>query len=250
MKNESGAGFSLWNFKPANSKIHRLKPAPQVRGFIRDGQSENFAERSLANHDSQVTKHACYPAVAPISRNLAAERLASSVPGYRRITLRSSRIAAAFWPSSGQAITLPHSCGSRLETLRIVFDYFVVRVQRRLKLVLHERDFAKIKLRVRSQIGLAVKPQVVLKFLCREIIVLAVDVPQPVRIQEHRRMRADRRQPKVRAPGPGALPLGGIMGRPFGEFMVEGGATPAPPPPPPANFESTFCNVFWMSVSF
>src|SRR3977135_3224035 len=44
-----------------------------------------------------------YPAVAPSSRNFAAERFASSVPGYWRTTVRSSRIAAAFCARSAMA---------------------------------------------------------------------------------------------------------------------------------------------------
>ena len=40
----------------------------------------------------------------------------------------------------------------------------------------------------------------------------------------------------------------GALGPP-GAFIVEGGANPGDGPGE-ANFESTFCKVFWMSVSF
>src|ERR1700674_637047 len=53
-------------------------------------------------HESRITILAAYPTVAPISFSLAAARLASSVPGYRRTTARSSRTAEAFWPSSAR----------------------------------------------------------------------------------------------------------------------------------------------------
>jgi len=79
-----------------------------------------------------------------------------------------------------QAEAFSHPRRSRLETLRIVFNHFVVGVERHLILILHERDFAKIKLRVGSQVRVAVILHVVLKFLRGEIVVLAVDVPQGV----------------------------------------------------------------------
>src|SRR4029077_7310926 len=68
-------------------------------------------------------------------------------------------------------------------------DHFVVSVERLLELVLHESDFAEIKLRVGSEVRVAVKPQIILKFLRREIVMFAVDVPQGVGIQDIRGSR-------------------------------------------------------------
>ncbi len=82
-----------------------------------------------------------------------------------------------------QAKSFPHSRGSRLEAFRIIIDHLVIGVQSVLKLILHERYFAQVELGIRCQIGLSVKLEVILKFLRRQIVMLAVDVPQPIRIK-------------------------------------------------------------------
>src|SRR5882762_6920811 len=52
----------------------------------------------------------------------------------------------SFLSKFGETEAFPHSRRGCLETLGIIFDNFVVKIQGLLKLILHEGDFAEIKL--------------------------------------------------------------------------------------------------------